>query len=77
MAVLMSGAFMAAWELNRIALGGVSRFVVGTAQLVANALSKVIPGGAVAAGATLFQMLSVSGIPRQQAATALAAVAFI
>ena len=77
MAVLMSGAFMAAWELNRIALLGVSRFVVGTAQLVSNALSKVIPGGAVAAGATLFQMLSVSGIPRQQAATGLAAVAFI
>jgi uncharacterized protein (TIRG00374 family) len=77
MAVLMSGAFVAAWELNRIALLGVSRFVVGTSQLVSNALSKVIPGGAVAAGATLFQMLGVSGIPRQQAATALAAVAFI
>lgn len=77
MAVLMSGAFVAAWELNRIALLGVSRFVVGTAQLVSNALSKVVPGGAVAAGATLFQMLSVSGIPREQSATALAAVAFI
>lgn len=77
MAALMSGAFIAAWELNRIALLGVSRFVVATGQLVANALSKVIPGGAVAAAATLFQMLSVSGIPRQQAATALAAVAFI
>jgi hypothetical protein len=77
MAALMSGAFVAAWELNRIALLNVSRFVIATAQLVANALSKVIPGGAVAAGATLFQMLGVSGIPRQQAATGLAAVAFI
>jgi hypothetical protein len=77
MAVLMSGAFMAAWELNRIALIDVGRFVIATAQLVSNALSKVIPGGAVAAGATLFQMLSVSGIPKQQAATGLAAVAFI
>ena len=77
MGLLMSGAFVAAWELNRIALLDVSRFVVATAQLVSNALSKVIPGGAVAAGATLFQMLSVSGIPRQQAATGLAAVAFI
>jgi hypothetical protein len=77
MAVLMSGSFVSAWELNRIALLGVSRFVVGSAQLVANALSKVVPGGAVAAGATLFQMLSVSGVPRQQVATALAAVAFI
>lgn len=77
MAVLMSGAFVAAWELNHIALLDVSRFVIGTAQLVSNAAAKIIPGGAVAAGATLFQMLGVSGIPRQQAATGLAAVAFI
>jgi uncharacterized protein (TIRG00374 family) len=77
MAAFMSGAFVSAWELNRIALLGVSRFVVASSQLVANALSKVIPGGAVAAGATLFQMLSVSGIPRPQVAAALAAVAFI
>ena len=77
MAAFMSGAFVSAWELNRIALLGVSRFVVASSQLVANALSKVIPGGAVAAGATLFQMLSVSGNPRPQVAAALAAVAFI
>lgn len=77
MAVFMSGAFVAAWELNRIALLGVSWFLVGTSQLVSNALAKVIPGGAVAAGATLFQMLSVSGVPRQQVATALATAGFI
>lgn len=77
MAVLMSGAFASAWELNHIALLDVSRFVIATAQLVSNAAAKIIPGGAVAAGATLFQMLGVSGMPRQQAATGLAAVAFI
>jgi len=77
MAVFMSGTMVAAWELNRIALLNVSWFLVGTSQLVSNALAKVIPGGVVAAGATLFQMLSVSGVPRQQVATALAAAAFI
>ncbi|MCB1246254.1 MAG: flippase-like domain-containing protein, partial [Acidimicrobiia bacterium] len=48
----------------------------GTAQLASNALAKVVPGGAVAAGATYFQMLSVV-VPRSTAATALAASGFI
>lgn len=77
MAVLMTGAFMAAWELTHIAVPGISRFVAACSQLVSNAMAKVIPGGAVAAGATYFQMLSVSGVPTGQAAAALAAVSFI
>lgn len=77
MLVLMSGAMVAAWELNRIALLNVSWFLAGTSQLVSNAMAKVVPGGVVAATAVLFQMLSVSGVPRQQVATALAAAGFI
>ena len=77
MFVLMSGAFISAWELTHIAVPGISRFVAGCAQLVSNAMAKVVPGGAVAAGATYFQMLSVSGVPTGQAAAALAAVSFI
>jgi uncharacterized protein (TIRG00374 family) len=77
MAVLMSGAFMAAWELTHVAVPDISRFVAACSQLVSNAMAKVIPGGAVAAGATYFQMLSVSGVPTGQAAAALAAVSFI
>lgn len=77
MAVLMTGAFMAAWELTHIAVPGISRFVAACSQLVSNAMAKVIPGGAVAAGATYFQMLSVSGVPTAKAAAALAAVSFI
>ena len=74
---LMTGAFMAAWELTHIAVPGISRFVAACSQLVSNAMAKVIPGGAVAAGATYFQMLSVSGVPTAKAAAALAAVSFI
>lgn len=77
MAVLMCGAFVAAWQLTRAAVPDVSLFLAGTSQLVSNALGKVIPGGAVAAGATYYQMLSASGVPKGQAATALAAVSFI
>lgn len=77
MGVLMSGAFMAAWELIYSAVPGTSRFVCSTSQLTANALAKVVPGGAVAAGVTYFQMLSVSGVSRGHAAAALAAVGFI
>ena len=77
MAVLMSGAFFAAWQLTHIAVPGISLFVAACSQLVSNAMAKVIPGGAVAAGATYFQMLSVSGVPTGKAAAALAAVSFI
>ena len=77
MAVLMAGAFVAAWELTRACLPRVSLFLSGTSQLVSNALAKVIPGGAVAAGATYYQMLSVSGVPKGVAATGLAAGTFI
>lgn len=77
MALSMTGAFMAAWELTHIAVPGISRFVAACSQLVSNAMAKVIPGGAVAAGATYFQMLSVSGVPTPKAAAALAAVSFI
>jgi uncharacterized protein (TIRG00374 family) len=77
MAVLMAGAFAAAWELTHVAVPDISLFVAACSQLVSNAMAKVIPGGAVAAGATYFQMLSVSGVPTGQAAAALAAVSFI
>lgn len=77
MAAFMTGSFMAAWELTHIAVPGISRFVAATSQLVSNATAKVVPGGPVAAGASYFQMLSVSGVSTGQAAAALTAVSFI
>ena len=74
MAGLMSGAFIALWELNRIAVPGISWFVASTSQLTSNAAIKIMPGGIVAGGAFYFRMLAVSGVPMNQAAAALAAV---
>lgn len=77
MGMLMTGSFAAAWELTHIAVPSITRFVAATSQLASNALAKVIPGGAVAAGATYFQMLSASGVSKGKAAAALAGVAFL
>lgn len=77
MFALMVGAFVSAWFLTHIAVPDISLFVAACSQLVSNAMAKVLPGGAVAAGATYFQMLSVSGVPTGQAAVALAAGSFI
>ncbi len=77
MFVLMSGAFAAQWELTRIAVPGIGWFVSATSQLTSNAMTKVMPGGQLVAGAVYFQMLSVSGVSMGQAAAALAAVSFL
>ncbi len=74
MGALMTGAFISLWELNRIAVPGLSWFVASTSQLVSNAAIKLTPGGIVAGGAFYFRMLAVSGVPMNQAAAALAAV---
>jgi uncharacterized protein (TIRG00374 family) len=74
MAGLMTGAFVALWELTRTAAPGISWFVASTAQLTSNAAIKVVPGGIVAGGAFYFRMLAVSGVTMGQAAAALTAV---
>lgn len=51
MFVLMAGAFIAFWELTRVAVPEVSWFVAATSQLTSNAAAKVIPGGAMVGGA--------------------------
>jgi uncharacterized membrane protein YbhN (UPF0104 family) len=77
MITLESGSYVCAWALTRLALPKVSWFVAGTAQLVSNAVAKVVPGGAAVGGATGFRMLSVSGIDPGSAGAALTANAII
>jgi len=77
MVALEGGSYACAWELTRIALPKVSWFVAATSQLVANAVAKVVPGGAAIGAATGFRMLSVSGVDRGSAGAALAANAII
>lgn len=71
------GSFACVWWLTRIAIPQVSWFVAGTSQLVANAVSRLVPGGAAVGTAVGWRMLAVSGINRAQAGTAIAATSFI
>jgi uncharacterized membrane protein YbhN (UPF0104 family) len=66
-------SFVANWALQRIALQTPSWFAVGTSQLAANALSRILPGGAATAGTLQFRMLVRAGVPPQRVGSALAA----
>ncbi len=72
---VISFSFM--WTLTRSVLPSVSWFVASTSQLTANAVSRMVPGGAAIGGATLYRMLSVSGVRPAQAAGALAATSIL
>lgn len=79
--VLMLGleavSFACTWWLTRITLPRVGWFVASTSQLVSNAVSRVIPGGAAVGGATLYRMLAVSGVSAGEAGTTLAATSIL
>lgn len=77
MAAMEIASFACAWWLMRIALPKVSWFVAATSQLVSNAVSRVVPGGAAVGGATLYRMLSVSGTTPAEAGGALAATSIL
>jgi uncharacterized protein (TIRG00374 family) len=67
-------AFVAIWELQRIALRTRSWFAVGTSQLAGNAFGRIVPGGMATAGALQYRMLVRMGVPGGRVATALTAV---
>lgn len=69
-------SFMCVWWLIRIVLPEVSWFVAATSQLVSNAVSRIF-GGAASGGATLYRMLSVSGVTHTEAGGALAATSIL
>jgi uncharacterized protein (TIRG00374 family) len=75
--LLEIGSFVCQWSLTRTALPQVSWFVAGTSQLVSNAVSKIVPGGAAMGAATGYRMLSVSGVNRGTAGAALAGTAIV
>jgi uncharacterized membrane protein YbhN (UPF0104 family) len=77
MLLLESGSYASMWALTRVALPQVSWFVAATSQLVSNAVSKTVPGGAPVGAAAGWRMLSVSGVDRGSAGAALTATAII
>ncbi len=70
-------SFLCIWGLQRIALRTTRWFGVATAQLAANAFSRVVPGGAAAGGALQWRMLTDSGVDGARVATALTAASLI
>lgn len=77
MFMLESLSFVCIWGLQRIALVTDRWFGVATAQLAANAFSRVVPGGAAAGGALQWRMLTDSGVDGARVATALTAASLI
>ena len=66
-------SFAAAWALMRVALPHTSWPAVATSQVVGNAASKVLPGGAATGGVVQGRILIQAGRPGASVATALAA----
>ena len=70
-------SFVSVWWLTRIAVPGTTWFVTGTSQLVANAVSRIVPGGVAFGTAMGWRMLAASGVDRGRAGAAMAATSFI
>jgi len=72
-----TASFVCMWALLRLALDVKPWFPIATAQLVGNAFSRIVPGGAAAGGAMQFDMLNRAGIAPARAATSVTAVSLI
>ena len=72
MFALELSSFVCLWWLTRIVLPHVSWFVAASSQLVSNAVSRVIPGGAATGGAIYYRMLASAGVEPSKAGGALA-----
>jgi uncharacterized protein (TIRG00374 family) len=65
-------SFMSLWALQRIAMQRKGWFAIGTSQLTANAVGKIVPGGGATASAFQIGMLARAGVEPGRAGTALA-----
>jgi uncharacterized membrane protein YbhN (UPF0104 family) len=70
-------SFVCLWELTRVVIHSASWRVVARAQLVGNAVSQVVPGGAAAGAAAQVRMFTASGIDRVTAVSSLSVVGLL
>jgi uncharacterized protein (TIRG00374 family) len=77
MVALEAASFVCAWGLQRVSLSTDRWFAIATAQTAGNAVSKVVPGGAAAGGATQFRMLTDVGIPAARVGAGLTTASLI
>ena len=77
MLALEFASFVCIWGLQRLSLRTQRWFAVATAQLSANAFSRVVPGGAAAGGALQYRMLTEAGEQPTTVGTGLTAASLI
>lgn len=70
-------SFWCMWQLMRVAIHEVRMSVVARAQLVGNAASLAIPGGAATGAAVTLRMLIASGVSKTSAVSALPVVSLL
>jgi uncharacterized protein (TIRG00374 family) len=72
-----AASFVCIWELTRLAIHGGGWWEVARAQLVGNAASLAIPGGAATGAAVQMRMLTAAGISSTTAASSMPVVALL
>jgi len=77
MALLEAASFACAWGLMRLTLNERSWFLIATAQLTSNAVSRVIPGGAASGGTASYQMFTARGARPERVVSGLTATTLI
>ena len=77
MVALEAASFVCAWGLQGVSMSTDRWFAIATAQMAGNAVSKVVPGGGAAGGATQFKMLTDGGIPPARVGAGLATASLI
>jgi uncharacterized protein (TIRG00374 family) len=77
MGLLEVASFSCAWGLMRLTLNEPSWFLIGTAQLTSNAVSRLIPGGAASGGTASYQMFTATGAPAERVVSGLTATSLI
>jgi len=76
--LLVEGAsFVCMWGLLRVALRTRRWSIVASSQLAGNAVSRIVPGGAAASGATQYGMLTGGGLDATTVGTGLAVASLI
>lgn len=70
-------SFACVWQLQRLAIDGLSWFLSITSQLASNSISRIIPGGIAVGGAVQFRMLSRAGCDPAAAGFALTAISMV
>ncbi len=77
MGLLEAASFACAWGLMRLTLNERSWFLIATAQLTSNAISRVIPGGAASGGTASYQMFTARGAPPERVVSGLTATTLL